>query len=66
MVTFLEEIYSIADVRAHIEKTFKLKQIMAMNAGNNKISKHDQKKIMKNAKASLHVKNEEEKKGNHK
>ena len=66
MVTFLEEIYSIADVRAHIEKTFKLKQIMAMNAGNIKISKHDQKKIMKNAKASLHVKNEEEKKGNHK
>ena len=28
MVTFLEEIYSIADVRAHIEKTFKLKAIM--------------------------------------
>ena len=28
MVTFLEEIYSITDVRAHIDKTFKLKHIM--------------------------------------
>ena len=66
MVTFLEEIYSIADVRAHIEKTFKLKAIMQQHSGNTKISKHDTKKLMKNAKASLHVKNEEEKKGNHK
>ena len=28
MVTFLEEIYAFTDVRAHIEKTFKLKSIM--------------------------------------
>ena len=40
MVTFLEEIYSMPDVRAHIDSTFKLKKIMLKHSVN-KESKRD-------------------------
>ena len=56
MVTFLEEIFSIQDVRGHIEKTFKLKSMMS-KYGKSKIKGSEKKAIMQNAKASLYVKN---------
>jgi TFIIF-interacting CTD phosphatase-like protein len=45
MVTFLEEIFSIQDVRGHIEKTFKLKSMM-QKYGKGKIKGSEKKAIM--------------------
>ena len=42
MVTFLEEIFSIQDVRGHIEKTFKLKSMM-QKYGKSKIKGSEKK-----------------------
>jgi len=55
MVTFLEEIFAIPDVRPYIDKTFRLREIMNQHAGS-KVKKSDAKKLMNNAVASLHAK----------
>ena len=57
MVTFLEEIFSKGDVRTHIDETFKLKALSKKYSQQIVKNKKEEKRLMKAAGESLHVKN---------
>lgn len=57
MVTFLEEVYSQTDTCQFITNTFKLEVLMAKYSGAGVKNKKEQRKLIKEAQESLHVKN---------
>lgn len=57
MVTFLEEIFDKADVRKHIDKTFKCKELSEKYGHQTVKNKKEERRLLKDAKESLLIKN---------
>ena len=57
MVTFLEEIYSVNDVRDHIKRTFKLEHFSQKYAGQEIRNENEGHRLIQDAQESLHIKN---------
>ena len=55
MVTYLEEVYTKPDIRKFVKQTFKLQE-MSERYSTHGIKRKEEKKLLKEAKESLHVK----------
>jgi len=56
MVTYLEEVYTKPDIRKFISQTFKLQEYSERFQGHGVKSKKEERKLIKEAQQSLHVK----------